>query len=60
MYEFKIWQEAGWAALYAVGVYVLEVLANFELATDWRAWLGALAVGAIRAAAGAALARVRA
>ena len=61
-YDYKALQELGWAALVSGGVYLLTLLAAFdpaEVATDWQAYVVAGGAGILRAAAGAALARVK-
>ena len=59
MYNFKIVEELAWAAAVGAGVFLLQVAAEFDPAviTDWTAWGIAAASGALRAAAGAVLAR---
>ncbi|MSQ61333.1 MAG: hypothetical protein EXR43_01965 [Dehalococcoidia bacterium] len=61
-YEFKQRDELVWAALVAAVVAVLQVVAAFDPAkiSDWRLWAASLGAGALRAAAGALLARLAA
>ena len=61
-YDFKLWEEAAWAALVAAAIQLLMVLVGFDPAavTDWRSWAIALGAGLVRAAAGAAIAVVTA
>jgi len=58
-YDFKFWQELGWAVGIAVFVFVLTSAAGYESVEDPKAWLISIAIGAARAAAGAALAKLR-
>lgn len=57
-YNFKFFQELGWAAFIAAAIQLLQVLVLFDPSkiTDWRTWAVALAAGCVRAAAGAAIA----
>ncbi len=59
-YDFKPLEELWWAALVAAVVASLQVVVSSDPAavTDWRAWTIALAAAAVRAAAGAMLARL--
>lgn len=54
-YEFRLWEELGWA----VGIAVLTVLATslaFDTAPeDWETWGVSVGIGIARAAIGAAL-----
>jgi len=56
-YEFKPYQEAGYAAVTAVTIFVLETGVNFDpsVITDWSAWGLALAGAGTRAVSAAAL-----
>lgn len=56
-YEMKL-AEAGWFALVAVAVVILEAAIKFDVAVlqDWQTWLVSLGAAAVRAAAGALLA----
>lgn len=56
MYNFKVFQEAGWAAFVAALVFVAEQVA---LQPDWtnaESWIPTVVAGAVRAAIGAGLA----
>ena len=57
-YEFKRWHELAWVVGVAALIAVLSVLIEFDPAAigDWRTWAIAAAGGAVRAAAGAAVA----
>ena len=59
-YDFKPAEELAWAALIAAVVASLQIDVSSAVAavTDWRAWVIALAAAAVRAAAGAMLARL--
>ena len=58
MYEFKRWHELAWIIAVSAAVAVLTVLVEFDVAAieNWRTWALALLSGAVRAAAGAAVA----
>jgi hypothetical protein len=58
MYSFKRFQELGWAAFVAAGVFALTLLVDLDpdAITDWRAWAIAAGAGCLRAAVGAVLA----
>jgi phage terminase large subunit-like protein len=56
MYRFKIFWEAGWAALVGAVVFILSDFAARQDFTDWKVWLPVVGAGCARAAAGAALA----
>lgn len=60
-YKFERMRELGWAVAVAVATFVVSVLVDFDAATieDWQVWATSLISGAIRAAAGAALAFLR-
>lgn len=60
-YDFKPWHEAGWAAVIAVTLTLLQNLILFDATaiTDWRLWTITLVGACIRAAAAAALASLR-
>lgn len=60
MYDLKKIEEIAWFALVAAGVFLLELLVRFDpdTVTDWQTWAISLASGMLRAAAGAALARI--
>ena len=57
-YVFKAKQELIWGVAIAAAVSVLQVLSDFEPSkiVSWQTWAIALGAGAVRAAAGAALA----
>lgn len=57
-YRFVVIREAAWAAFVAAVLVLLQALATLDLSTitDLRAWLIALAVSGVRAAAAALLA----
>lgn len=57
-YNWKTFEELAWIAVVAGGIAVLQVLAGLDPngISDWRTWFVALAGGALRAAAGAAIA----
>ena len=58
-YNFKLLEEVAWFAVVAAGIAVLETLIRFDpqTVTDWKTWAISLGGSAIRAAAGAAIAR---
>jgi hypothetical protein len=58
-YDFKLFEEAGWAAFTAAATVALITLSDLDNVTDWKAWGFALLVGCVRAGAGAALGRLR-
>ena len=55
-YDFKVAQELAWGVGIAALAFVLTAFVATDVGTDWRVWLPAVAIGATRAAAGAALA----
>lgn len=55
-YTFKLWEEAGWASLYAFATFVLTAFLASDGVTNWKTWAITLFIGALRAAVGAALA----
>lgn len=57
-YEFKVGPEVAFAALTAVCIFLLQVAAGWDplAVSDWREWAVTLLGGAVRAAAGGALA----
>lgn len=57
-YRFVVLREAGWAALVAIVIVMLEALVVFDPAviTDWTTWAVAIGAGGVRAAAAALLA----
>lgn len=57
-YNFKLLAEAGWAALITAVIFALSAVVDSASVTDWRAWAIAVGGGAVRAAAGAVLARM--
>lgn len=57
-YDFKFWAEAGWAALITALIFALTAIVDSASVTDWKAWVIAVGGGAVRAAAGAFLARL--
>ena len=61
-YNFKKSEELGWAVAVAVGIFVLDILIQFDPAvvTDWRAWAVAILGGTVRAGAAGALAYIQA
>lgn len=58
MYDFKRWPELAWVAGVAAAVAVLQVLMEFDpgAIVDWKTWAVSIGAGAVRAAAGAAIA----
>ena len=61
MYNWKRAEELAWIALVGAGIFLLEMAFRFDpgQVQDWKAWAVAAAGGAVRAAAGAVLAKVR-
>lgn len=57
-YDFKFWQETGWAVMVAVVVQLAYVMVQFDPAaiTDWKGWAIALSGAIVRAGFGAILA----
>lgn len=57
-YEFRKLDEAIWAVGIAVAVSVFQALVTFdpETITDYKTWAVGIVAGAVRAAAGAAIA----
>ena len=55
MYDVKVWQELAWGVLIALIVYAAQVMASFEVVTDWRAWAISVGVGAVRIIGGTLL-----
>jgi phage terminase large subunit-like protein len=56
MYDYKRLEELAWFVGISVGIFVLTEIAGHADFSDWRAWLPVVGGGALRAAAGAALA----
>lgn len=58
-YDFKKLEELGWFAAVAAGLAVLQILVSFDPAKigDWKLWAISLGGSAIRAAAGAIIAK---
>lgn len=56
MYDFKFWQEVGWAVVTAVAIAVAQIASetDFTAIQDWNTWL-LMGVGAMVRAAGAAV-----
>jgi|6_EtaG_2_1085325.scaffolds.fasta_scaffold02358_2 hypothetical protein len=59
MYDFKRLDELAWAAGVAAVIFAAQVLVEFDpdKIADWQTWAVSIAAGAIRAAAGAVLAK---
>lgn len=55
-YDFKLLEEAAWAATIAALVFGLTAVASLGDVDSWQTWAVALAIGCARAAAGGALA----
>lgn len=57
MYDYKVWQEIGWAALVATLTYLSIVLAtDFNQVSDWRSFAISAVAGLARALVAAVLA----
>lgn len=57
MYDYKLWQEVGWAALVATLTYLSIILAtDFSQVSDWRAFAVSAVAGLARALVAAVLA----
>lgn len=56
-YEFKAFQEIGWAVAVGGGIFIFEVLSQFEpeVISDWETWAVSVGGGLVRAAFAAGL-----
>lgn len=60
-YEWKFWEELGWAVLVAVVVTLATAFVQFEPSeiADWKSWVVGLIGGVIRASAAVLLAQLK-
>jgi hypothetical protein len=56
-YDFKAVEEIGWAMAVGGGIFIFEILSQFEpeTVTDWKTWAVSIGGGLVRAAFAAGL-----
>ena len=60
-YDFKIFEEIGWAMAVGGGIFIFEVMSRFEpeAVSDWETWTVSVGGGLVRAIFAAGLVTAR-